>query len=99
MPKSINTCNNILLELKIIQLHLTLAKRSAKKLHTSRNAIVGVESHINHSLHSLNHLIASIDDFKTEADSYKSARHRTKETHHESYKLPFTNGDGEYQRG
>ena len=65
MPKTINTFNDILLEMKIIQLHLTLAKRSVKKLHTHRSAIAGVESHINHSLHSLNHLIASIDDFKT----------------------------------
>ena len=80
MPKIINTCNDILLELKIIQLQLYLAKRSAKKLHTHQSAIVGVESHINHSLHSLNHLIAHIDDFNAEADSCKSARHPTKET-------------------
>lgn len=96
MPKTINTFNDILLEMKIIQLQLTLAKRSVKKLHTSRSSLTGVESHINHSLHSLNHLIAFIDDFQTEADSYKSAKHRTKETHHESNQLPFTDGDGEY---
>ncbi|MBU0626039.1 hypothetical protein KKH82_01070 [Patescibacteria group bacterium] len=80
MPKTISTCNDILIELKIIQLQLTLAKRSAKKLHTPKSTLTGVESHINHSLHSLNHLIAFIDDFNAEADSCKSTRHRTKET-------------------
>ena len=80
MPKTINTLNYILLELKIIQLQLTLAKRSAKTLHTPKSSLTGVESHINHSLHSLSHLIAHIDDLNTDADSCKSARHRTKET-------------------
>ncbi len=65
MSKTINTFNDILLEMKIIQLQLILAKKSAKKLHTPRSIIAEVESHINHSLHSLNHLITSIDDFKT----------------------------------
>ncbi len=64
MPKIINTFNDILLEMKIIQLQLTLAKRSVKKLHTPRSSFTGVESHINHSLHSLNHLITFIDDLK-----------------------------------
>jgi hypothetical protein len=98
MPKTINTFNDILLEMKIIQLHLTLAKRSVKKLHTPQSAIVGVESHINHSLHSLNHLIAFIDDFKTTTDS-KTAQNNNKGTYYESNQLPFTDGDGEYQRG
>ena len=79
MSKMLKSFKEIQLELKIIQLQPTLAKRGTKKLHTPRNTIDEVESHLNHSLHSLNHLIAAIDDFNTEADPYKSAKHPTKE--------------------
>ena len=75
-----NTINNILSEMKMIQLQLYLAKRCTKKHKSSRTSLIEVESHINHSLHSLNHLIAHIDDFKTSAEINTSARHRIKET-------------------
>ncbi len=74
----LDTLNNIQLEMKIIQLQLYLAKRSTK-MHNSPIALVKVESHINHSLHSLNHLIAHIDDFKTDAEIKDTASNRIKE--------------------
>ena len=76
----LNHLEHILSEMKIIQLQLYLAKRATQKHKSPRTTLIQVESHINHSLHSLNHLITLIDDFKTDADSCKSARHRTKET-------------------
>ena len=63
----------------MIQLQLYLAKRATKK-HNSPRTLTEVESHINHSLHSLNHLISHIDGFKTDAESEHSANNRTKET-------------------
>lgn len=75
-----NTLENILSEMKLIQLQLYLAKRCTKKHKSPRTSLIEVESHINHSLHSLNHLISHIDDFKTSAEINTSARHRTKET-------------------
>ena len=74
----LDTLNNIQLEMKIIQLQLYLAKRSTK-MHNSPRTLVEVESHINHSLHSLNYLIAHIDDFKTDAEIKGSASNRIKE--------------------
>ena len=71
--------NNILSEMKMIQLQLYLAKRSTKR-HKSPKALTEVESHINHSLHSLNHLITQIDDFKTIAESEHSSTHPIKAT-------------------
>ena len=70
-----NTINNILSEMKLIQLQLYLAKRSIKKHKFPRTSLIEVESHINHSLHSLNHLVAHIDDCKTSAEMKTSARH------------------------
>lgn len=71
--------NNILTEMRMIQLQLYLAKRSIKT-HKSPRTLTEVESHINHSLHSLNHLISHIDDFKTNAESQHSATHPIKAT-------------------
>jgi hypothetical protein len=56
---------HILLEMKIIQLQLLLAKKSAKKISTLQSTLSKVELHIDHSLHALNHLITFIDDFQT----------------------------------
>ena len=75
----LKTLNNIQLEMKMIQLQLYLAKRSAKKQTSPRTILTEVESHINHSLHSLNHLIAHIDDFKTNAEEH-SVSNRIKGT-------------------
>ncbi len=64
MPKTLNTFENISLEIRLIQLQLYLAKKSSNKL-TLRKTPTEVELHINHALTSLNHLITYIDDFKT----------------------------------
>ena len=58
----------IIAEIKLIQLHLYLAKRSAKR-HKPLSTLVEVESHINHSIDSINHLISHIDDLHTKAES------------------------------
>jgi len=71
--------NNILTEMKMIQLQLYLAKRATKKQKSPRN-LTEVESHINHSLNSLNHLLTQVDDFKKIAESEHSASNRTKAT-------------------
>lgn len=71
---------HIVSEMKIIQLQLLLAKKSAKKIYILQSTPSKVELHIEHSLHSLNHLITYIDDLKTDAELIHSARHRTKET-------------------
>jgi len=60
----LKTLNNIQLEMKMIQLQLYFAKRATKKQRPPKTTLIEVESHINHSLHSLNHLISHIDDFK-----------------------------------
>ena len=67
--------DNILSEMKIIQLQLYLAKRSIKKQHSLRT-LLEVESHINHSLDSLHHLITQIDDFKRTAELQHFAGNR-----------------------
>jgi len=54
--------------MKIIQLQLYLAKRSAKRI-TSRSTPIEVEMHINHSLDSLNHLVAHISSYKAIIES------------------------------
>ena len=64
----LKTLNNIQLEMKMILLQLYLAKRGTKKLKSTRISLIEVESHIDHSLDSLNHLISQIDDFKTDAE-------------------------------
>lgn len=64
MSKTLNTFENISLEIRMIQLQLYLAKKSANKI-SLRNTPNKTESHINHALESLNHLITYIDDFKT----------------------------------
>jgi len=64
MSKILNTFENISLEVRLIELQLYLAKKSANKI-TLRNTPKEVELHINHALTSLNHLITYIDDFKT----------------------------------
>ncbi len=74
----LNTLNNILSEMKMIQLHLYLAKRSTKK-HKSPRTLLEVESHISHSIQSLSHLITQIDDFKITAESQHFASNRIKE--------------------
>lgn len=71
--------DNILSEMRMIQLQLYLAKRCTKKHKSPRTSLIEVESHINHSLHSLNHLISYIDDFKTSAEINTSASNRIKE--------------------
>lgn len=63
----LNTLNYIQLEMKILQLQLYLAKRSTRN-HKSHSTLLEVESHINHSIQSLNHLILNIDGFKTKAE-------------------------------
>lgn len=57
---------HILEEMRIIQLHLYLAKRSAKKSYLPCNT--KMQHHIEHSLQSLNLLLSHIDDFKLEVD-------------------------------
>ena len=64
MSKILNTFENISLEIRMIQLQLYLAKKSANKI-SLRNTPNKTELHINHALESLNHLITCIDDFKT----------------------------------
>ncbi len=71
--------DNTLSEMRMIQLQLYLAKRCTKKHKSPRTTLIEVESHINHSLHSLNHLMSYIDDFNTYAEINTSASHRTKE--------------------
>ncbi|MCW8895024.1 hypothetical protein [Sulfurimonas sp.] len=73
------TLESIIIEIKLIQLQLHLAKKSAKKIYTLQSTPSKVQLHIEHSLHSLNHLIAHIDDLKIDAELKHSARHRTKE--------------------
>jgi len=63
MSKKLNTFDNVSLEIRMIQLQLYLAKKSANKI-TLRKTPKEVELHINHALTSLNHLITYIDDFK-----------------------------------
>ena len=98
MPNSQNTLESLILELKIIQLQLHLAKRSAKKTQTLRSALMEVESHVNHSISSLNHLITRVNDFKTRAD-LKTAKNNKQRKRHENNELPPTDGNGEYQGG
>ena len=74
----LKTLNNIQLEMKMIQLQLSLAKRSTKKQNSPRTILTEVESHINHSLHSLNHLISHIDDLKETAELQYFASNRIK---------------------
>lgn len=64
MPKTLSTFDNISSEIRLIQLQLYLAKKSANKI-TLRKTPKEIELHINHALTSLNHLITYIDDFKT----------------------------------
>ena len=56
---------HIVSEMKIIQLQLLLAKKSAKKIYTLRSTLTEVESRINHSLYSLGRLIENINDYKS----------------------------------
>ena len=56
---------HIVSEMKIIQLQLLLAKKSAKKIYTLQSTLSKVELHIDHSLNTLNHLITYVDDFQT----------------------------------
>ena len=56
---------HIVSEMKIIQLQLLLAKKSAKKIYTPQSTLSKVELHIDHSLNTLNHLITYVDDFQT----------------------------------
>jgi hypothetical protein len=56
---------HIVSEMKIIQLQLLLAKKSAKKIYTPQSTLLEVELHINHSLKSINHLITYVNDLKT----------------------------------
>jgi len=72
----LNILNNIQLEMQIIQLQLHLAKRCTHQ----QKSLSEVQTHINHSLHSLNHLISQIDDFKTKVELQYSASYPTKET-------------------
>ena len=65
MPRKLNSLDNIILEMKIIQLQLHLAKKSAKKIYTLRSTLTEVESRINHSLYSLGRLIENINDYKS----------------------------------
>lgn len=71
--------DKVLIEIKIVQLQLYLAQRELEKQKSPRIPLIEIESHINHSLQSLNHLISYMDDFKTDAELNTSARHRTKE--------------------
>ena len=64
MSKTLNTHESILVEVRMIQLQLYLAKKSANKI-TLRNTPKEIELHVNHALESLNHLITYIDDLKT----------------------------------
>jgi hypothetical protein len=98
MHKKPNILNHIILEMKIIQLQLYLAKRSAKKICVPRQTLVEIESHINHSLSSLNHLITQIDDFKTDAELNTLLISEQRE-HHENDQLQTPNRNGEYKRG
>ncbi|PHQ58247.1 MAG: hypothetical protein COA30_00835 [Sulfurimonas sp.] len=59
---------DIILDMKLIQLQISLAKRSVKKIYTPLNTPLPVEIHIEHSLNSLNHLISKIEDFNLTAD-------------------------------
>ena len=70
----LNTLDNIQLEIKLILLQLHLAKRCTHQ----QKSLSEVQTHINHSLHSLNHLISQIDDFKTEVESKHSTSNRIK---------------------
>lgn len=64
MLKTLDTLNNIILEMKIIQLQLHLAKRSNKLLQTSKDTQTATQIHINHSLHNLDNLITTVNDYK-----------------------------------
>jgi len=75
----LRTLDNIILEMKMIQLQLYLAKRTTTRYKSSKTILLEVESHINHSLHSLSHLITQIDAFKIIAESKYSASNRIKE--------------------
>ena len=68
MHKRTNTIENIILDMKIVQLQLFFAQKSIKKLPRDRHALVEVESHIKHSLHSLNHLITQMNDLKEKTE-------------------------------
>lgn len=59
---------DIILDMKLIQLQISLAKRSAKEIYTPLNTPLPVEIHIEHSLNSLNHLISKIEDFNLTVD-------------------------------
>ena len=72
----LKTLSNIQLEMKIIQLQLYFAKRCTNQ----QKSLLEVETHINHSLHSLNHLISHIDDLKETAESQHFASNRIKGT-------------------
>ena len=90
MSNNHNILNNVLSEIKMIQLQLYLAKRSAKKICVPRQTLVEIESHINHSLSSLNHLITQIDDFKTDAELNTLLISEQRE-HHENDQLQTPN--------
>lgn len=62
--KTLNTFESISLDIRMIQLQLYLAKKSANKI-TLINTPKKTQSHINNAIESLNHLITHIDDFKT----------------------------------
>lgn len=64
MQKIPNTIDNIILEMKFIQLQLYLAKKSAKDIYTLQSTLSKVEQHIENSLRSINHLISNINDYK-----------------------------------
>ena len=59
---------DIILDMKLIQLQISLAKRSAKEIYTPLNTPLAVKIHIEHSLNSLNHLISKIKDFHKTVD-------------------------------
>ncbi len=59
---------HIVLEMKIIQLQLSLAQHSVKEIYSPLNTPSKVELHIQHSLTSLSHLISYVDDLKTNTE-------------------------------
>jgi len=55
---------HIIIEMKIIQLQLYLAKHSVNQIYSPLSTPSKVELHIEHSLTNLDHLISYIDDLK-----------------------------------
>ncbi len=75
MPIKLNPIDNIILEMKMIHLQLSLAKKSTKK-HTLQGTLTEVEQRIELSRNCLSHLIENINDYKSST--------QTKETHYEN---------------